>query len=214
MNVPGPWTSWVRGLVPLLWGVIMTGCASLQQPAEQGSLIVSNWQQHTDRVRQLNHWEIKGKIGIRTATDGGSGFLEWRQWNDQYKLRLSGPLGQGTTHIVGSADAATLTSNQGEFSSSSPEALVYEHTGWDIPIQNLLYWVKGIPADHGSYRSQRNESGTLARLEQLGWTLSFSRYTLALNHPLPQKIKIEKDDLTVTLIIKQWQNLNRKAWRQ
>ena len=194
-------------------GLSITGCSSLPQAPTSGSLTVTDWPQHKQQLRQLKHWEIKGKIGVRTSTDGGSAFIEWRQWNDQFKLRLSGPLGQGATFIEGGTDYATLSSNQGKFSSHSPEALVFEHTGWDIPIENLVFWVKGIPADRGSYRSQVNASGTLERLEQLGWTLTFSRYTLALGHPLPQKIKIEKDDLTVILAIKQWQPLSRKAWR-
>ena len=79
-----------------------------------------------------------------------------------------------------------------------------QHTGWVIPIHQLLYWVKGIPAPHGKSSKTHNEFGTLDTLTQNGWTLQYDRYGTALNTLLPQKIKISKGDLKVTLIIKEW----------
>jgi len=58
--------------------------------------------------------------------------------------------------------------------------------------------------DDGVMIWRDNEFGTLETLTQNGWTLQYDRYGTALNTLLPQKIKISKGDLKVTLIIKEW----------
>jgi len=152
----------------------------------------------------MREWQIRGKIGVRTATDGGSAYLDWSQSFDSFYILLSGPLGQGSTIISGNPSGARLENSDGTFVSDSPENLVMEHTGWQIPINQLLYWVKGIPAPSGDIQMTRNALGTLDTLQQDGWKLEFDRYGNALDSLLPQRIKIQKDDLKVTLIIKEW----------
>jgi len=163
-----------------------------------------DWVEHVRQLTLMREWQIRGKIGVRTATDGGSAYLDWSQSFDSFYILLSGPLGQGSTIISGNPSGARLENSDGTFVSDSPENLVMEHTGWQIPINQLLYWVKGIPAPSGDIQMTRNALGTLDTLQQDGWKLEFDRYGNALDSLLPQRIKIQKDDLKVTLIIKEW----------
>ena len=163
-----------------------------------------DWVSHVRKLTLLREWQIRGKIGVRTADDGGSAYLDWSQSFDSFYIILSGPLGQGSTIISGNPSGARLENSDGTFVSDSPEHLVMEHTGWQIPINSLLYWIKGIPAPKGNADMTQNEMGTLASLDQAGWHLQFDRYGNALGELLPQRIKIQKDDLKVTLIIKEW----------
>lgn len=187
---------------------LLSSCAlwAPQTPAptapEPGQQV--DWVTHVRDLTLLREWQIRGKIGIRTETDGGSAYLDWTQSFDSFYILLSGPLGQGSTIVSGNPSGARLENSDGTFVSDSPEQLVLEHTGWQIPIKNLLYWIKGIPAPYGNVAMTRTELGTIATLDQDGWHLQYDRYGNALNALLPQRIKIHKDDLKVTLVIKEW----------
>lgn len=163
-----------------------------------------NWVEHARTLTLLQEWQIKGKIGVRTADDGGSAYLDWSQSFDSFYILLSGPLGQGSTIVSGNPYGARLENAEGAFISESPETLVEQHTGWSIPINHLLYWVKGIPSPFGKSTQQHNPLGSLQSLQQDGWNLEYDRYGKAFDTLLPTRIKIKKGDLKVTLIIKEW----------
>lgn len=188
--------------------LIVSGCqiwqSTHEMPPPKPDQPRLNWVEHVRTLTLMQEWQIRGKIGVRTADDGGSAYLDWSQSFDSFYILLSGPLGQGSTVVSGNPYGARLENSDGTFISDSPEQLVMEHTGWDIPIHQLLYWVKGIPAPHGKSEPTYNEYGTLKTLRQDQWTLEFDRYGEAMGTLLPQKIKITKDNLKVTLIIKEW----------
>ena len=194
-------------LCALLSIVLAQGCALLQPtppapPPPPGTQV--DWVQHVRQLTLLREWKIKGKIGVRNESDGGSAYIDWNQSFDSFYITLSGPLGQGTTIVSGNPTGARLEQSDGTYVAETPDQLVLEHTGWQIPINDLLYWVKGMPAPTGDPVYTRNKLGTLASLQQDGWQLQYANYAMVMGTLLPQKIKIAKDHLKVTLIIKQW----------
>lgn len=203
-----PVTQPIVRLVLLLTSLLLSSCQlwqtthELPPPAPDQPKL--DWVEHVRTLTLLQEWQIKGKIGVRTADDGGSAYLDWSQSFDSFYILLSGPLGQGSTIISGNPFGARLENGDGTYISESPEQLVQQHTGWTIPIHQLLYWVKGIPSPRGASTLQYNEYGTLRSLQQEGWHLEFDRYADILGTLLPQRIKIQREDLKVTLIIKEW----------
>lgn len=195
-------------LALLLASLLLSGCQIWQttheMPAPTPDQPKLDWVEHVRTLTLMQEWQIRGKIGVRTADDGGSAYLDWSQSFDSFYIMLSGPLGQGSTIISGNPYGARLENSDGTYISDSPEQLVLEHTGWSIPIPQLLYWIKGIPAPHGKSEATHNAYGTLATLKQEEWSLEFDRYGAAMGTLLPQRIKISRDDLKVTLVIKEW----------
>jgi len=193
----------------LLALLVMQGCAMFQPtpapPPPAGTQV--DWLQHLRHLTLLQEWKLQGKIGVHNKTDGGSAYIDWSQSFDSFYIVLSGPLGQGTTIVSGNPTGARLQQSGGTYVAESPEELVYEHTGWQIPINDLLYWVKGMPAPTGNPVITRTPLGTLATLKQDGWQLEYANYTETLGNLLPQKIRIRKGDLKVVLVIKSWQPL-------
>ncbi|MDX1693288.1 MAG: lipoprotein insertase outer membrane protein LolB [Ketobacteraceae bacterium] len=167
-----------------------------------------DWVEHVRQLTLLTEWQLQGKIGIKQRDDGGSAYINWTQAEDSFYIRLSGPLGSGTTIISGNDSGAKLESaSDGTFIAESPEQLLYEHTGWHLPLHNLLYWVKGLPEPRLPAITEFDERGYLSRLIQGPWQLDFYRYQNALDVTLPHKIKIYNQDLKVTLVIKNWEPL-------
>lgn len=201
------------------WAALLTlllslqGCTLFQTPTAPpppaGTQV--DWVNHMRSLTLLQEWQIQGKIGIRTADDAGSAYIDWSQAQDSFYITLSGPLGQGTTIVSGNPTGARLEQSDGTWIAESPDQLVQEHTGWEIPISNLLYWVKGMPAPGSRPATTHNDLGTLATLRQDGWNLTFDQYSPQMGTLLPCRIRIQKDQLRVTLIIKRWQALAEGA---
>ncbi len=193
-------------LIPTL-AVLLAGCAGLA-PREtvEGPGNTQDWKTHKAQISEIDGWQINGKIGIRAPQDSGSGTLFWLQRQDYFDIRLSGPLGRGATRLTGRPDAVTLeVAGQGRFEADSPEALVETQLGWRLPVSNLLWWIRGLPAPDSRSRIALDGNGRLASLEQDGWQVEYLNYRDEGGYALPSRIKLAGRDLRITLVVKDWQ---------
>jgi len=185
--------------------VLLTGCAHrLPSPPQ-------DWSTHSVRVQNLSHWQITGKLGVRIPGDNGSANLRWQNQERQYTLDLSGPFGQGRLLIRGKPGRVTLQQpGEAPLMADSAEDLIYQTTGWTLPVMHLAYWVRGVPAPHHPVaRLELDESGRLAELQQAGWHIQYQNYqTVPAGNSLlqlPGRVTAEYGDIRLTLIIRQWQ---------
>lgn len=173
---------------------------------------IENWDSYQARLAQLDSWQLNGKLGVRLQPSdtaqktGGSASIDWRQHPQDYAIRLSGPLGQGTTWIKGNAQGVRLEQvGQPPLTAETPEQLVQQSLGWQLPISELFYWVRGIPAPRTPIDAQvKAPSGSLEQLQQSGWQLAFSRYNAVGPWQLPGKIVAEREGVRLTLVIRNW----------
>ena len=82
-----------------------------------------------------------------------------------------------------------------------PEALL-EELGWRLPVSHLLWWVRGLPAPDSKSRLTLDADSRLARLEQDGWQIEYTRYAEQNGYWLPERLKLHGQDLDVTLVIR------------
>ena len=186
---------------------LLAGCAGLtSHEALEGQGDPAQWKAHKQQISQLDGWQISGKIGIRAPRDSGSATLFWLQRQDYYDIRLSGPLGGGAARLTGRpGDILLEVANRGRFQAPSPEALLREQLRLDLPVSNLLWWIRGLPAPDSRSRLTLDGDSHLARLEQDGWQVEYQRYTEQNGYALPERLKLYGQDLEVTLVIKDWQ---------
>lgn len=197
----------VRHCIVLTLLALLAGCAGLgPKEAVQGQGNAQAWRDHKAMTATVNGWEINGKVGIRAPSDSGSGTLYWLQRNDYYDIRLSGPLGRGAARLTGHPGQVTLeVANQGRYQAQTPEELLQTQLGWRLPVSNLVYWVRGLPSPEGKSTVVLDGDSRLARLEQDGWTVEYTRYSQQGDYWLPERLKVHGQDLDVTLVIKDWQ---------
>ncbi len=186
---------------------LLNGCSTQPRPR------IDNWDNYQAQLGKLTQWQLSGKLGVRvppndqhSAHSGGSAYLHWQQQPGDYAIRFSGPFGQGTTWIKGSPDGVYLEqAGQPRLRAGTPEELLFQALGWNIPISDLFYWIRGIPAPWAPIdQLQKTEFGSLARLQQSGWQLAFSHYNAVGPWQLPGKIVAERDGLRLILVIKDW----------
>ena len=94
---------------------------------------------------------------------------------------------------------------QGRFEAESPEALVETQLGWQLPVSNLLWWIRGLPAPDSRSRVELDGNGRLAHLQQDGWDVQYLDYSDENGFALPSRIKLAGRDLQITLVVKDWQ---------
>lgn len=205
--------SWLL-LLPL---ILMSACQNLS-PLKKNS-----WEQHHINVAQISQWQIKGKIGVIYTVAGKKKALSarthWRQNRAQYLIDLYGPLGLGHYKIERQDKITVVTNPHGNrFSSNSAETLLYRHTGMNLPIEQLKFWIKGIPAPGQAYTHTTNEQALLSSLSQDNWAIQYISYQESSQGTgqnrdmisMPKKIKLTNGDVKVTLLINDWR-YNKQA---
>jgi len=170
-----------------------------------------NLREHQQQLQAIGDWQLSGKLGIRTADDSGSASLKWVQQTANYQLNLAGQLGQKRMIITGKPGKVRLEqTGEPAQEAKTPEALIKQHLGWTLPVTQLAYWVRGVPAPKGRItRLEQNSDGLIAQLQQGDWLITYSNYsdqtfagkTLAL----PGKITAEYQDVRLILAIRAWQ---------
>lgn len=185
----------------------LSGCSQLgTQEQLSGSGQASAWQLHKQQITPLDAWQINGKIGIRSEKESGSAVVFWLQRQDYFDIRLTGPLGQGSTRLIGRQGVVSLDiANRGSFQATSAEELMQQQLGWSLPVEHLLWWVRGLPAPYSKSQLQLDSNSLLSKLEQDQWQVEYLSYRTENNMQLPERIKLSGAGLNITLVIKEWQ---------
>lgn len=188
----------------LLALLFASGCAHRSLTPPQNVL------EHQRQLQAIGDWQLAGKLGIRTTDDSGSASIKWQQQPANYQINLSGPLGQKSMIITGSPDKVRLEqTGEPAQEAKTAEALIKKTAGWTLPVAQLAYWVRGVPAPKLRITQlQQNENGLIDHLIQGGWDISYSNYRdqsfNGTNLPLPGKITAEYQDVRLTLVIRTW----------
>ena len=180
---------------------LLSACATRPPPATQ------SYDAHQSALAILDHWRVDGKIGLRQNDRGGSASLQWEQRGASYAVHLHGPLGVGSVYITGDDHKVLLRDKHGDHSAANAEALIAQLTGWQIPVSPIRYWAKGMPAPNLTINRKRVADGRLSELQQGGWTIAYSNYSLVQGIWLPGKIIMSRPQARLTLLQKQWQLL-------
>jgi outer membrane lipoprotein LolB len=186
--------------------VAITGCAHRGSLTPPPDVI-----EHQRQLQAVSEWQLNGKLGIRTADDNGSATVKWVQHNTEYQINLSGPLGQKRMIITGSPDKVRLEqTGEPAQEAKTAEALIKKSVGWTLPVAQLAYWVRGVPAPALRITHlQQNTHGLLDQLHQGNWTITYSNYRdqqyQGMTLPLPGKITAEYRDVRLTLVVREWQ---------
>lgn len=197
----------LRHFIVFSFIALLAGCAGFgARESVQGQGNQAQWRDHKAQLTGIDGWQINGKIGIRAPKDSGSGTLFWLQRQDYYDIRLSGPLGRGAARLTGSPGKVSLeVANQGRYEAPTPEVLLEEQLGWNLPVSHLNWWVRGLPAPDSKSHLTLDADSRLANLDQDGWQVEYLSYTEQNGYWLPERIKLHGADLDVTLVIKEWQ---------
>lgn len=195
------------GCFALLVVLFLSGCATSNAPSGMSSFQNKPWHQRRSHLTKQESWNIQGGVSIQNRGKTFMGSFSWKQMHERYAMNISGPLNLGGIRIQGDARSVTLYKSGGVFSAQTPEALMQQQLGWYLPLSNLYYWVRGLPAPGAITTQQQDEYGHLALLQQQGWSIRYGVYqSYSQDHPcdLPHQIIMDNQQLHVKLVINYW----------
>ena len=182
----------------LVAALLATGCVTTPQP--QRSQV--NWTQERTRLEQLDHWQLSGKLAIITAKEKGSARLNWQQDGDDYRLNLTSLIGTHILELTRQHGQLTLVDREGKVhQSDNASELVYELTGWDLPIDGLPLWIKGLP---GSADFTLNPDQSLASVKDGDWQIDYQSYQDQDGYRLPQQLSLQGEGTRIKLQVNEW----------
>lgn len=193
-----------RLVLPL--AVLALQACSLRGPEPVSSVELAAQRQ---QLLLLSHWELRGRVAVKSAGGGGQGDLHWQQQDDETHIRVSGPFGAGAYDILWNPEKLELSSRDGSFSrgwagQDAAEQFLAEQLGWTFPAVSSRYWLLGLPDPGFPAQEVFAADGRLAALEQNGWTISYERYRDAAGLSMPAKIVMEKPGARLRLVIDRW----------
>ena len=203
----------MKWLVLLFVALLVSAC-SVRPPA------VADWEAQRENVRQLDQWELRGRIGINVEDDpdaSGQGSIDWRQLNNSSLIRVSGPLGVGGWLLSWEPTKVMLSDKNGEHTLQyrGPDAaaqFVQDQLGWPFPADSLSYWLRCLAAPGAqTAAAEWGESGELRSFSQLGWQVSCQRYATFDNYIMPTRIRMEGNGVRLKLAVKDWR-LSPQNW--
>lgn len=164
------------------------------------------WLEHRQQIQSVEKWAFTGRLGLRVPKRSGSMSIEWLQDSHQYSIYLDGPFGVSVAHIEGDERYASARVSDGKrVVGRTPEHLMYQLTGWDLPVSSLKYWVRGLPAPGDDLRVSLNNNGMPETLSQHGWNIEYLRFDNENGVTIPSRIRASNGDIHITLVVSDWQ---------
>jgi outer membrane lipoprotein LolB len=189
----------------LLLALLVCACnvaAPIAPPAE----VNSDWAKQRDRLQQLDSWQLRGRVNVRYDKESHTPRIQWLQQNLEYHIRLWGTFNAGNTIIVGRPGFVTLENDGETLSASSPEELILAQLGYELPVSELNYWIKGLPAPDSEAQLSFNELNQVTTIKQADWTIHFSDLRQYGDISLPRRVELTRprNDIRLRFIGLNW----------
>ncbi|MGF1683660.1 lipoprotein insertase outer membrane protein LolB [Photobacterium minamisatsumaniensis] len=180
---------------------LLAGCAT--QPPPQST---TDWESHEAKLRELNTYQAKGKLGYKGSQRFGANLIWDTQPNNDHLL-LTNFLGSTLLKLDASPDKVTLVNHEGKtFHGTDASALILELTGINLPIAQMRDWLIGLPTAADTYQlNNEGRVGYLAKqIDNQYWQLDYNEYDYTVSPSLPKRMVLSTTGVTITLIIHNW----------
>ncbi|WP_082343486.1 lipoprotein insertase outer membrane protein LolB [Francisella persica] len=194
--------------IALVLIILLSSCATTRSNITAiTTMIVFDQETIYNNLLNLKKWQANGVIGIIYNNQAESANYIYLQDGNNFSIKLYGPLGIGSVEIKGDTNSVLLENSKGQkLEAKDPKTLMLEQLGWYVPVDGLKYWVKAIAIPNIRQTSKLNQNNLLSKLSQNGWNIAYSNYELVdSKYPLPMKIRMSRDDITLKIFIKSWQ---------
>lgn len=189
----------LRLLGCLLIVALLNACAT--RPVVDYSV---NARQHQQQLEQLQDWRINGKLAYKGEKERFSATLNWQQQNDDYSLGLSSFIGTRILTLQKSHQQISLEYEDRTYQHHDASALLYELTGWAIPVEQIPAWLKGqvLPDNQAIF----SDNGLLQQIRTpQGWLVNLSDYRQTAHYILPYQLELKTPSDLIKIRVDKWQ---------
>ena len=162
-------------------------------------------------LRAQPDYSFQGRVAVSKGKNGGSGRIDWVQQGSEYRIQLSAPVTRQSWKLTGDShhEGGRLEGLEGgPREGEDAQQVLLEATGWDIPVNQLPDWVRGLVADDtgAAEHVERDGDGRPRRVEQMGWQIQYlDWYPAEGDRPvLPRRIEATSGDAKVRVLVDSW----------
>jgi len=154
-------------------------------------------------------FDFSGRVLVSFDGRAFTSALRWQHVSGRDEIWLLSPAGQALAHIVDGGDGAVLTAaDQRQYRAESVESLTRRALGWELPVANLKYWVRGdIAPGSAPGAVVRGDDQRIARLEQGGWRVALTYYAAQEYDGLPRRLVLVGGSHEIRLVIDTWRGV-------
>jgi len=200
-----------RHLLILLVVILLPACSTTRPPKVEEPERLRLYQSKSDQLSVLTGWSIEGKLAVSNDKDGGSGKFYWSRNEAGSRMDFHGTLGRGAWRLLADKGGAELVQADGTIHrADSIDQLVRNHVGWDIPVESMSWWIRGLNTPDDFRKRTIDADGNISELLQDGWTIEYGRYRAFGGVNLPVRLDARQGEWIVKLVIRSW-SLAEKA---
>ncbi|MBF7072561.1 outer membrane lipoprotein LolB [Glaciecola sp. MH2013] len=194
---------WLKhSVIIIITLVMLSACKTTTK--EQIDALPDNYSQlsNEEKLSMLTRWELSGKIAIISPKERQSAYLNWEQLEDQTDFKLTNLLGVSLLKLNADSQSASLEADGKLYEDESKEALIYRTTGWLLPLDNLIFWIKGASNEQDII--ELNQQGLPRKISPscfrcAGWQITYANYKQLDGLWLPHAITVANFDQETTL---------------
>ena len=155
-------------------------------------------------LQQAMSWKLEGRTAVAMGTQGWQASLDWREQGASSEARLAGPFGAAALTLKRTAAGVSLN---GAPPSDAVEAQLQERLGFELPLDNLRYWLLGVPDPGAPFELVRDEHDRARTMTQAGWSLVYDKYLAFNGDLLPARLVLSREGVRVRIVVDHWSGL-------
>lgn len=168
------------------------------------ALAPAPWDQRLAELQHANAWQLDGRAAVAVGTQGWQASLNWRQNGVAAEVHLEGPLGVGALVLRETPQGLSLN---GAPPGDTVIAQLQDRLGFELPLDDLRYWLLGVPDPGAAFDMTRNDQDRAQQLTQAGWTLNYDRYMPVNGDLLPARLVLSREGVRVRIAVDHWEGL-------
>lgn len=188
----------------LIFGALGGCSVAPERPAVSSQ--PQDWESRKAQLEALQRWRVEGRVALKMGQEGGQSGFSWRQGAVQQQFNLSGLLGAGAVELSTTSEGAQLSTAGEHYRGARASDLLLSVTGWQIPVEQAQYWIRGVPAPQSEVQSLLLDGrDRLKQLQQAGWSIEVRRYQSVDGVELPAFVVLEQGAVRLKLRLTAWE---------
>ena len=185
----------------LVLSIILSKCSSTTL-----DLSNHNWQDQRALLEKTSDWQLRGRVNVRYQNESYTPRIQWQQLGDNYRIRLWGTFNAGNTLIIGEPKLVTMERDGDSITADTPEELVLDNLGYELPISYLEFWVRSLPAPGSDAELDFSDQNHLATIKQDGWEIAYLDMRQFDGVTLPRSVEITRalNDIRLRFVGLSW----------
>jgi outer membrane lipoprotein LolB len=153
-------------------------------------------------LQQAAAWQLDGRAAVAFNQQGWQASLNWWQSEGESEVHLSGPFGVGALVLKRTAEGVSLN---GAPPSAAVTEQLQERLGFELPLDQLRYWLLGVPDPSEDFQVETNAEDRAAHLTQAQWNIDYDRYMPVAGDVLPAHFVLSREGVRVRIAVDHWQ---------